>query len=293
MDQKKERNEKTFIWQDIKLSTVYGRIRPESASGPYHMHTQYEMFFFKKGKGCIVTESGKINISRNTLVIIPPNTSHHMMLDDPDEVKGMTVRFHYKKISDRRRQNTEQLYAFFANSMPAQNHFLVLKDKYFSRLYNEFFTESEATPVLASSLIKHMLEGLFLQILRLIHSPQKLGEQVPIYSYTTIALSSDSIIATSIDDFMNSPECTLSSLAEHLKMSPRNVQRILRKTYGQTFTERLAEVRLTQAAHLMKTTELSMIEIANRCNYNKYDSFRKAFITMHGISPTQYRKSNK
>ena len=293
MEIKKERNEKIFIWHDIKMSTVYGRIKPEATSDTLHVHTHYEMFLLKSAKGYIETESGRIKLARNNMILIPPHTNHSLILDECSETKGMTIRFHYKKISDRRRQVSEQLFTLFDNAMPKKNCFLILKDKYFGQFYNDFFSESESNPTLALSLIKHMLEGLFLHILRLTYCHNKSNENVPIYSYTTMALSSEAIIANTIDDFMLTSGCTLETLSNHLKMSPRNVQRILKKTYNKTFTERLAEVRLSKAIHLIKHSNLSLNEISEKSNYNKYDSFRKAFITEYGISPSEYRENVK
>jgi len=287
---KNERNEKSFVWHDMKISTVFGYIYPEAQTGTLHTHSQFEMFVFKAANGYLKTDNDKIKLSRNNLIIVPPNTNHAFVFEDSTQVKGMSIRFYYKKIKDRRQYHNGQIFAFFDNLMPQENSVVILKDKYFGQFYNDFLEEKEANPLLASSLITHMLEGLFLHILRCITNPRKSNEPVSIYSYKTAALNNDSIIATNIEEFMGGADCTLEALANYLKMSPRNVQRILKKTYNKSFTEKLAEIRLTSAIDLMTNSSLSLREIAERSNYNKYDSFRKAFAQKYGISPAKYRE---
>lgn len=290
---KKERNEKKLIWHDIKLSTVYGKLKNDVGTGDQHTHSSYELFIIKSANGYIQTDIKRIKFSKNMLIIIPPHTKHSLYLHPNSNTCAITIRFDYKKINDSRRKDNEPLFFLFDNTMPAQNQFLILKDKYYGQFYDRFFSENESVPLLASSLIKHMIEGLFLKVLRCAQNMSGSKEEIPIYSYTTVALSTDAIVANTIDDYIAKPGCTLEALSEQLKMSPRNVQRIFKKMYNKSFTERLTEVRLSKAITLMKTTDFPLSKIAELCNYNKYDSFRKAFILTYEVTPTQYREAYK
>lgn len=290
MEQKKERNEKSFVWHDIKLHTIFGIIFPETSSGSFHAHTQYEMFVFKSANGYLKIDGKKIRLSRNNLILIPPNTNHAIVFDDPSSVKGITITFRYKKINDNRQQKNGQMFAHFHSLMPTQNNVIVLKDKAFGNFCNDFLEETESVPALASSLIIHLLQGIFLRFMRCILNHRNSEEPVSLYSYTTTSLSNSIIIESLIEIFMSKPNCTLENIANNLNMSPRNIQRILKKTCGKSYSEKLAQVRLTIAVDLMANPNYSLREIAEKSNYNKYDSFRKAFLLNFGMSPSQYRE---
>ena len=113
-----------------------------------------------------------------------------------------------------------------------------------------------------------------------------------IFSYTSRGLSNDLVVAIVIENYMYTPGCTLLGLSEKIKMSSRNIQRIIMNTYGKSFSERLAEIRISRAISFMSDEKLSLTEISLRANYNRYDSFRKAFITRMGVSPAEYRASH-
>ena len=143
----------------------------------------------------------------------------------------------------------------------------------------------------ASIMIKHLIEGLFVEMMRLLRGAT--DDKIPLYSHKSVALSNDLVVAILIDEFMGMPDCTLASLSAELKMSTRNIQRIIKNAYNMSFSERMSELRITRAARLIERGDYSMTEIAEMSNYNRYDSFRKAFIAKMGISPSEYKQRVK
>lgn len=70
----------------------------------------------------------------------------------------------------------------------------------------------------------------------------------------------------------------LCDLADVLHISERQTQRIIKEETGNTFTDELARYRIFMAEHLMKTTEMTMYEIADYVGYGSYSGFWKAYI---------------
>lgn len=73
-----------------------------------------------------------------------------------------------------------------------------------------------------------------------------------------------------------SKDLTLSSLAQEVGLSPRQVQRIIQKETGNTFLEELTSRRMHAARYLEESTDMSATEIAHYVGYNSYSGYWKA-----------------
>ena len=73
-----------------------------------------------------------------------------------------------------------------------------------------------------------------------------------------------------------SEDLHLSDLAKELNLSPRQTERLVIQTTGHTFRQELAAVRINAAKHLLKTTDISMAEVAHQVGYDSYAGFWKA-----------------
>jgi AraC-like DNA-binding protein len=85
--------------------------------------------------------------------------------------------------------------------------------------------------------------------------------------------------ALQIRDFFSlnyNKRITLSDLAKELHLSPMQTQRVIKKHTGKTFGENLLLQRMTVAENLMKTTEMSLADIAEYIGYESYCGFWKA-----------------
>lgn len=69
----------------------------------------------------------------------------------------------------------------------------------------------------------------------------------------------------------------LSDLAEELHLSERQTERLVQEHTGRTFREELTRIRLMMADRLLKTTDLSLAEIARYVGYRSYAGFWKAY----------------
>ena len=282
-------SQSTFVFGDTKFSVIYSANNErKSIRSERHTHSHFELHIFDVGGGFINTCGKRIKFAKNTAVLIAPGTEHEVFSDPDDLPVVMGVTFIFEKAPSTAPRNEAKLYSYFKKYMPTEGEVAVLKDKFFSDFTKKFFDESESDPTLASVLIINLLEGLFLNVIRLL-SGSRSGERVPLSSYKTTSIVNDVVLLRNIEDYLSLPECTLTLLASKLNMCPRNVQKILKKLYGKTFSEKIAELRLQKALKLIKGTDKPLYDIAKAVGYNQYPSFRRAFITQFGMSPSEYR----
>jgi len=64
----------------------------------------------------------------------------------------------------------------------------------------------------------------------------------------------------------------------------------MKRELGHSFIHVLVQIRIQKAVHLLKETELSILEIALKVGYDSQHYFSTAFKKMIGVSPNQYRR---
>ncbi len=86
-------------------------------------------------------------------------------------------------------------------------------------------------------------------------------------------------------------EISLSDLANKLDLSPRTFNRRFKKAVGVTANSYLQNLRLNNAKELLRTSNLSITEVAARSGYQDDSYFCLRFRKLMGQTPLSYRKS--
>ncbi|MEG0273829.1 MAG: response regulator [Longicatena sp.] len=85
---------------------------------------------------------------------------------------------------------------------------------------------------------------------------------------------------------------TLSDLADHLKVSPFYISKLLSTTMHKTFTEMLAKKRVDVSKELLRG-DVQIKEIASRVGFQGQSYFNKIFKKYTGMTPKVYRNKMK
>lgn len=81
----------------------------------------------------------------------------------------------------------------------------------------------------------------------------------------------------------------LTALAESLHCDMYWLSREIRRRTGKTYTELVQTKRLSQAAFLLATTNMSVLEAASRVGYENMSYFHRIFREKYGVTPRKYR----
>ena len=82
-------------------------------------------------------------------------------------------------------------------------------------------------------------------------------------------------------------------LAQRLGVSCRQLDRILKKSYGKSFREKQTESRMEIACDLLSSSQKTVQEISECVGYSTPSNFVVAFKRFVGMTPTEYRKFYK
>lgn len=83
----------------------------------------------------------------------------------------------------------------------------------------------------------------------------------------------------------------IQQLAEKNHISPEHLSRQFKKEVGNTITAFIAELRTQKAGELLKSTKLSISEIAMYVGYSDSNYFVKVFKKRYGMTPSAYRSA--
>jgi AraC family transcriptional regulator len=86
-------------------------------------------------------------------------------------------------------------------------------------------------------------------------------------------------------------ELDIEEIAGKAALSPFYYQRIFGALCGMTVGEYIRACRMSQAAQELARTNAKVIDIALKYGYDSPDSFTKAFLRFHGVSPSRARES--
>lgn len=86
---------------------------------------------------------------------------------------------------------------------------------------------------------------------------------------------------------------TQKEMASRLGVSSEYLSRLFRNTMGRPYSEYVNELRISRAQGLLKTTFLSINEIAAEVGFARHSYFSRRFRLMTGLSPQQYRDSHR
>jgi len=86
---------------------------------------------------------------------------------------------------------------------------------------------------------------------------------------------------------------TLSALAKHFKLSEGYLSRYIRTETGYTFSYLLRDLRMKQAAEMLKNSTCSIETIIEAVGYTDNSRFYRNFKDIYGMTPTTYRNNDK
>lgn len=84
---------------------------------------------------------------------------------------------------------------------------------------------------------------------------------------------------------------TLGMLAEHLGFSKSYCSKFVKTKTNLNFLDYVKTIRLREAEELLRTTDLSITEVAYSTGFSSIQSFNRIFKETKGMNPTGYRKN--
>lgn len=257
---------------------IYERL---SRTIPAHSHGSdcYEIHYISSGYGTLKANGQTFEICPNTLYITGPHIEHAQspLFSDPMQEYCVYLKLHS---TGANRQTTPLVSAFadvhfwFGSDTQNINHIMQQLFMELEHKYTGYRNQVEVLLIqLIISLVRNYERGIhFSQSHQINPQTDKTAiiiEECFLYEYQSL---------------------TLQSLADRLRLSTRQTQRLLLDNYGKTFQQKKTEARMSAAAILLENKDQSITTISNLLGYSSVEHFSSAFHKYFKVSPREYRK---
>lgn len=256
---------------------------------PYysHRHSVFEMFYLSRGLCTIMVGAKSYTVRGGQSILILPNIYHSIKFAS-DDICKMSIEFDVPPPEQFQKNSDAWLIAstFYASpavviDMTGSVSGIALCDtleqiRTLAEKREDQFVLREELRALSAILVLELFQKLARQM------PKRVSEK-------TDAISQRDIL---IDEFFNIHFARNDGnqlLAQKLCVSTRQLDRILRKTYGMNYREKLQEVRLEVSMDFLLTTDKSVAEISELVGYSSPANFSTFIKKATGKTPSRIR----
>lgn len=249
-----------------------------------HYHASYELLLCQDGAGFQFANGGAYGYRADTVFLFPPHVRHASILDSGAQERRVSIRFLASRW-DRAGGpgETERTLAALGESgcirLPLDRAMASLLD-----LLREAARQDRRLE--AAGLLAALLGRVF-------QACRQEGEADG--GALDDACRRKFLVDHYFDQVADSggEPGRMEELCAQLHLSPSQLNRFLKDTYGVTFKQRTIDVRLAKIKYYLRYTDLSAAEVARRMNFPTDSSFSLFFRQHEGISPTQFRRQNR
>ena len=265
-----------FLYQS-KINDIEYRDRSDNAARLWHvphLHRDLELVVLLEGEVTVYTDSKKSRLIAGDIFLAFPNQIHYY------EGHGEKQRYHLLIVKP---DIMPDLMDDFTSSVPESP---VLRgeanDPVLRVLYERLFRycgEAADRPYL-QTLQRGYLLAFFSELL----SRMKLSRIV-----TGDAGSLRTIVTFCTQHY--GEDLSLALLEERLHLNKYYISHLFSKRLGLRFNDYINSLRVSEACRYLAVTDLGITEISERVGFNTLRTFNRAFMKLHGVSPSEYRKS--
>lgn len=263
---------------------IDARKNSNASPTPLHVHHGVEIVYVYSGAGATAIGGTSYPITKGTVCLIPEGLTHHYTTEHPFRFYNILFGFDVfsePEISELRALPMMTPLFFDAG----RNGIRTLSLMPTQHLIFEFTAENLIHEVGAPNVFslvraKTLLKELLLIIARKALAPQQIFCASPSRAFIRML------------GFVHehyTEKVSLRQVAEAGGLSEKYASVVFQESAGKGFVDYLTQLRLDTARHLLRTSELPIIEIAFRCGFNDASYFALQFKRFTHQSPRQFR----
>lgn len=236
----------------------------------------YVMSYIKKGEAKLRVGTDEYTLKPGSVVIIPPYLEHDHYKETDHETIFLWCHFTYGigSIID----------ALKIFNLPII--FELTNSEEFEKVFLEYKDISDSEDFLIKTILKKAKshEILYLLLKSIMSSHEESFYQNQSQEFICI-----------LTQIVTNPEKELSlqELAKQFHLHPTYISNRFKELFGKSPIQVQREMKIDRAKKLLRSTELSVTEIAQAVGYPTIPGFTRLFKNYVGISPTQFRNLNK
>ncbi len=254
-----------------------------------HKHNFFELTFILKGSGQHILNKSIIDYKEGDVFFLTPKDEHEFIIATPTQfgILKFTEHLFLEKAnltsSTDWRKNLDSV-IFYANIIPES---IIAFDKdreqLFS-LYRMIKNEIENTLAYGRNVLVELFGALLIIISRNLKSSLKELPKSNISEKEKI----DSILTYVRQNILNKEHIKIKAIADEFYMSPNYVSVFIKKHAGISIQQYVIKTKIKMAERLLKQTNLTISEIAEKTGFVDSSHFNKIFKKYNGVNPSEF-----
>lgn len=264
------------------IKTFHSTVSPIKRSYNAHHHTECELSVFIKGSGIYSVQGKEYKFNEGDVFLFDSN-EEHCITTIYEEIDLLNIHFE-PRILWEHSENIELMKLFSARNDAFSNKFDA-KDKTLSNYILSLENELRHKRTGYKVEVKHMLLSALVHILR--NYPYTNPDNIISTGSTTNQLAN----AMEYIDSNLENKLTLKDISDVACMTQTYFSSVFKKFNGISPWEYITIKRVEKAVNMLKTSNLTKLEIAERCGFSGSSNFYKAFFKITGKHPSDFCKT--
>ena len=253
----------------------------------YHYHNAYEIYYLLSGDRYYFIKDRTYHAKRGALVFISPGEIHCASNYSEEAYKRILISFKKDYLSGLwEALGGQNIFRCFEN----ENHLVELSEEEIPRveaMLHLMLSEYKNLASDSESILKTSLYQLLAVASR--RESKKTENETG---------NSDSVQKTvsEVAAYINNTyfaDMRLLNLAESFYISPCYLSRIFKRVTGSSIVDYVNGVRIKESRRFLTDTNKKISEIADLVGYKSMTHFGRAFKSVTGLSPVEYRKMTR
>lgn len=278
-EERLNRHAMTLYGDDLSFRVYYWGWNTCHYDNPVHKHSFWEICYVVDGEGSYAENGHEYPLSQGTFFCSKPGNVHQIRSQSGLNLLYVAFEIMENHSALKSVQHYQQLLQEGAVCLSPGNQ-AAAASLWTSLLIPE--SPEWALHVGKVTLLAHTLISAFPELFAK-PSPQ---EKKPAARSNILLQQAKLYIRDNLDRPLS-----LESVSHYLHVSRRHLTRLFAEGIHESFSSFVRQERIQKASHLLKTTELSIKEIAQMTGFGSVHSFTRAFTSERSLSPGKYRRS--
>ena len=280
---------KSHTTAEFPYNTYLCSIPQDFPHVPLHWHAELELIVIKKGKGIVSADLEKRSVTSGDIVLIRPGQLHSIEQDQTYtmEYENIILKPELLISGDNDLCAVRFILPFINGEIPSET-FLTPALSYYKDV-SECIRQIDLLCDARTEGYQLAVKGLLFQFFYLLISNRQKKETASVSQ--TKSLEKMKTILKYVEEHY-SEHITIDDMAALTYYSKSHFMKFFKQQMGTGFIEYLNDYRLTMAERLLKSSDASVLEIAEQSGFDNLSYFNRIFKRKYGMPPGKWRSAD-
>ena len=255
-----------------------------------HFHYDFELHIIESGKGYINLDGRNFVVKQNDLYITAPYVMHRQRSDKNDPMTELCIEFSIELLDNEDEASTCESGHLIDILSGKYNQPFQFGEEILENFYDIIYN-LENKPLGYYLYTQALIVKLIINAVRTVtkHTKESFSYNVPEKTVDEVRVEK---ILRYIEINLNT-SFNVADAAEMIRISPKQLNRIMIKHTGMTFNECASTFRYKSALNMLENTKLDISDVALTTGFSSTQQMYRTFLKHSGMSPREIRKKKK